>query len=53
LLLRLTPRIVFELQKNEPKSLKNLDLAQNRTPASRRAKSFARQRFATLAQTEL
>ena len=34
MLLPFLPHVLFELQKNEPKSLKNLSRAQNRTPAS-------------------
>jgi hypothetical protein len=33
-LLSLPAHVVFELQKNEPKSLKKLSRAQNRTPLS-------------------
>jgi hypothetical protein len=47
------PHIVSELQKNEPKSLKNFGRVQNRTQASRRPKPFARQLFAALAQSDL
>jgi hypothetical protein len=41
MLLPFLPHVLFELQKNEPKSLKNLSRAQNRTPASSAPASLA------------